>query len=116
MLNACTRRVVLECVVVIKFLAERGLPFRDQNKIIVSKSNGNYLGVMELISKLYPFLAAHMVKHKLQHANGKDVAQPHTSSTVCNEFIANMGEQVMYYIINELKAAKIFLGVNRLHA
>ena len=55
-------RVVLERVVeVIKFLAERGLPFRGQDEIIGSKSNGNYLGVLELISKFDPFLAAHMV-------------------------------------------------------
>ena len=103
-------RAVLERVVeVIKFLAERGLPFRGQDEIVGSKSNGNYLGVLELISKFDPFLAAHMEKQKLQHANGKGRGSTtYLSSTVCGEFITIMGKQVMDYIINELKAAKFF--------
>ena len=46
-------------VEVIKFLAERGLGFRGQNETIGSKSNGNYLGVLELISKFDQFLSTH---------------------------------------------------------
>ena len=96
-------------VEVIKFLAERGLPFRGQDEIVGSKLNRNYHGVLELISKFDPFLAAHMEKHKIQHATGKGRGSTtYLSSTVCNEFIAIMGEQVMGFIINEVKAAEYF--------
>ena len=99
-------RAVLERVVaVIKFLAERGLPFRGHDEIVGSKSNGNYLRVLELISKLDPFLAAHMEKHTLQLPE-KDVAQLHTYHQRCAMSLEIMGQ--VNYIISELKAAIYF--------
>lgn len=54
------RSVLLRIVEVIKFLAERGLAFRGDDEIIGSPNNGNFLGILELISKFDPFLADHI--------------------------------------------------------
>lgn len=45
---------------VIRFLASRGLPFRGENLIIGSAKNGNYLGILELLSEIDPFLEEHL--------------------------------------------------------
>eukprot|EP00733_Pompholyxophrys_punicea_P000890 Pompholyxophrys_punicea_v1_NODE_352_length_2174_cov_2.601603.p1 type:complete len:163 gc:universal NODE_352_length_2174_cov_2.601603:427-915(+) len=54
----------LERVVsVIKFLSSRGLPFRGSDQTIGSHNNGNYLGILELISEYDPFLKSHLEKY-----------------------------------------------------
>ena len=70
-------------VEITKFLAVRGLPFRGQDEIVDSKSNGNYLGVLELISRFDPFLAAHMENIKFNMLLEKDVAQLHIYHQRC---------------------------------
>lgn len=42
------------------FLAERGLAFREDDQVIGSKHNGNYLGILELLSEYDAFLAQHI--------------------------------------------------------
>lgn len=46
-------------VAVIKFLSEKGLPFRGNDEHLCSSSNGNYLGLLELIAQFDPFLREH---------------------------------------------------------
>ena len=64
--------------------------------------------MLELISKFDPFLAKHM-EREIQNAtrNGRG-STTYISSMMCNEFIAIMSEQIMDFIINELKSAKYF--------
>lgn len=54
------RKVLYRIVEVIKFLGARGLAFRGNDQKLGSKHNGNFLGVIELISKFDPFLAEHL--------------------------------------------------------
>lgn len=49
------RDVLQRAVEVIKFLAERGLPFRGDDEVFRSANNDNYMGVIELIAKFDPF-------------------------------------------------------------
>ena len=109
-------RAVLERVVeVIKFLAERGLPFRGDDELIGSGFNGNYLGILELISKFDPFMAAHMEKHRVRQEDMSGQSGPqgrgstsYLSSTICNEFITIIGKKVLHIIIDEVKRAKYY--------
>lgn len=54
------RQVLQRVASVVKFLASRGLAFRGSDEIFGSKSNRNFLGVIELLSKYDPFLASHI--------------------------------------------------------
>ena len=56
------KNVLNRVVNVITFLATRNLAFRGSEKKIVSQTNGNYLGIIELISLYDPFLAEHFIK------------------------------------------------------
>ncbi|XP_050515543.1 uncharacterized protein LOC126890557 [Diabrotica virgifera virgifera] len=54
---------VLERIIsVIKFLATRELAFRGTHERIGEKRNGNYLGLLELLSEYDPFLKDHINK------------------------------------------------------
>lgn len=54
------REVLKRVVAVIQFLSERGLPFRGDDEVIGSPHNGNFLGILEVISQFDPFLAEHI--------------------------------------------------------
>ena len=98
------KNVLQRIVAVVKFLAERGLPFRGHDEIIGSQANGNYLGILELISQFDPFLAAHIDKY----GNRGRGHVSYYASTVCDEFIQIMGQKLFQLIIHELKCAKYF--------
>ncbi len=51
-------KVLRRVVAIIKFLSEKGLPFQgdDDDELLESPHNSNYLGILELIAQLDPFL------------------------------------------------------------
>ena len=51
------REVLKRVIAVIQFLSERGLAFRGDNELLGSPHNGNFLGMLEVISKFDQFLA-----------------------------------------------------------
>lgn len=48
--------ILKHIVAVIGFLEEQGLPFRGKNELFGSSNHGNYLGILELISKFDPLI------------------------------------------------------------
>jgi hypothetical protein len=98
-------QTVLQRVVeTIRFLAERGLAFRGSDETIGSPSNGNYLGILELLSKFDPFLAEHINSH----ANKGKGHTSYLSKTTCEEFIEILGTVILDRIISELKSCKYY--------
>ncbi|KAK0137416.1 Zinc finger MYM-type protein 1 [Merluccius polli] len=98
------REVLRRVVAVIKFLSVRGLAFRGDDELLGSSSNGNYLGLIELIAEFDPFLKDHLEKYGQK---GKGTTS-YLSSTVCDELICLMGEKVKRRIASELQQAKYF--------
>ena len=96
------RKVIERTVSVITFLCERGLPLRGKDEIIGSPSDGNYLGVIEVLAKYDSFLAQHIT----MFANKGRGHTSYLSSTICEELISLMGSKVLDTIIQELKSAK----------
>ncbi len=98
------KEVLRRIVAVIKFLSERGLLFRGDDEHMCSSSNGNYLGLLELVAQFVPFLREHLEKYG-QKGRG---TTSYLSSTVCEEFICLMGEKVKKTIAEEQQHAKYF--------
>jgi hypothetical protein len=88
--------------VIIKFLASRGLPFKGDNHTIGSVTNGNYLGIMELLSQFDPFLCEHNKKYGIV---GTGIPS-YLSVTICEEFTELMGSKVLAAIFTEIQKAK----------
>lgn len=89
---------------VVKFLSSRGLPFRGSCEKFGSSSNGNYLGLMELIAEYDPVLRIHIEKK----GNAGSGITSYLSKTTCEEFIKLLAETVLENILKEIKDAKYF--------
>ena len=68
------------------------------------KDNGNYLGLLELLSQFVPFLAEHIRRYG-NKGRGK---VSYLSSTICEEFIKILSDRVKAKIIAEIKKAKYY--------
>ena len=98
------QQVLRRIVSVVKFICVRGLAFRGKNELIGSSNNGNYLGILELLSEYDTFLAEHISNH----ANKGRGHASYLSSTICEEMIELMGHKVLSVIVDEIKTAKYF--------
>lgn len=98
------KNVLTRCVATIAFLCERGLPLRGSNEIIGSSNNGNYLGILELISQFDPFLSQHI----RQHANRGRGHASYLSKTICEELVTLMGHKVLDAIKQEILKSRYF--------
>ncbi|XP_057188964.1 zinc finger MYM-type protein 1-like [Triplophysa rosa] len=98
------REVLKRVVAVITFLSERGLPFRGNDEVLGSPHNGNFLGILEVISQFDPFLAEHINKYG-QKGRG---STSYLSSTICEDLIKQMGDKIKATIAAEIQQAKYF--------
>ena len=91
-------------VAVIRTIAERGLAFRGSVESFGSHSNGNFLGLLELLAEFDPFLAAHIE----QFGNCGKGTPSYLSKTTCEEVITLMAKKVLTSIVSEIKLAHYF--------
>ena len=89
-------KVLQRVVSIVKFLSSRGMAFRGENENIGSQHNGNYLGVLEWIAQYDPFLSSHLAKYRNQ---GQE-RPSYLSSTISEEIIEIMGNQVLTVIVD----------------
>ncbi|KAG8175346.1 hypothetical protein JTE90_027047 [Oedothorax gibbosus] len=97
-------KVLTRVVAVIKFISQRGLSIFGENETIGSAHNGNFLGILELLSTFDPILAGHINKYGNK---GKGVTN-YLSSTIVSELVAIMSRKVLEVIIQQVHQAKYF--------
>ncbi|XP_065658227.1 zinc finger MYM-type protein 1-like [Hydra vulgaris] len=107
--EADTWRKILERILdVILFLGERGLAIRGKSDLIGDSHNGNFLGLLELISHYDPILKEHVIKVKQSQDKGQRLQAHYLSNRSQNEFIGLCAAEVRRQIIEECKSAKYF--------
>lgn len=89
--------VLKRVVAVIKFLCERGMPSRGHEEKWGSPHNGNFMGLIELISEFDPFLKQHLLS--CQNRNSI-----YLSKTIYEEIVEIMGKQVQKTIIDQINS------------
>lgn len=91
------------------FLAGQNLPFRGHRENVLSENRGNFLELIELLSKYDPVLREHLTKLELsKQSNSHKVLTSYLSPTTQNEFILLLGGMVKEKILNDFKKAKYF--------
>nr|XP_022902185.1 zinc finger MYM-type protein 1-like [Onthophagus taurus] len=89
---------------VILFLSANNLSFRESHEVIGVPNNGNFLSLIELLSKYDPVLMDHVNRIK----NSKKRIVHHLTHRSQDEIIAALGNEVLNKIKNDIKAATYF--------
>jgi hypothetical protein len=98
------KEILLRLVTVIQKMTERNMPFRGKNEKFNSPHNGCYLGILEIVASFDATLA----KHIDLYANKQKGSTSYLSSTICDEIIELMGNEVLKLIVYEIKKAKYY--------
>ncbi|XP_008186940.1 uncharacterized protein LOC100574288 [Acyrthosiphon pisum] len=88
----------------LKVISARGLPYHGDSEIIGNNNNGNYLGILGLISEYDPFSKNHLE----EFGNKEKGHLSYISKTIFNEVILLLKTNVMHYITNEIKISKYY--------
>jgi len=96
--------VLKRVVTVVKFLCEQILSFRGDNEVFGVLNNGNYLGMLELISQFDLFLKEHILKYGNQGTENPS----YLSKTIREELIQLWKKKVVRTIIEEIHIAKYY--------
>ncbi|XP_042209606.1 zinc finger MYM-type protein 1-like [Homarus americanus] len=91
---------------VLKFICERGRALRGDDEVIGSPHNGNYLGLLELLAEYDDFLRQHIQNHANRGTGHTNYL--YLSSTICEEIVRLMGNEVLNEIISRIKLSKYY--------
>ena len=100
--------VLKRIIDVILFLGQRGLAFRGSSQRIGDSNNGNFLGLIELLSHWDPLLKEHVLRVKESQRKGERLQVHYLSAESQNEFISECSEIVKQRILRERQTAKYF--------
>ncbi|XP_004211956.1 uncharacterized protein LOC101240530 [Hydra vulgaris] len=102
------KQVLRQILDVTLFLAERGLGFRETSDLLGVAANGNFLGILELLSYYDSVLKDHLNKMmKSQKLKRRQLAN-YLSPEIQNEFVECCAKKVLDVILSEREAAKYY--------
>ena len=97
-------RAVLErLLTIVQFLAERNLAFRGSVEKLGDPTNGNFLGLVEVIGKFDVVLSEH-----LRRIKSDEMSDHYLGKTMQNQFIQLLADEVLQKICKRLTDAKYF--------
>lgn len=96
-------QILKRVVAVLKFLSSRALSVRGHEKW-GSLYNGNFMGIIELLSEFDPLLQEHL--RRCQNQSAKTVT--YLSKTTYEDIIRLMGTQVLRTIVEQINKAPYF--------
>lgn len=93
---------------IVLFLGERGLAFRGHSSKLGDPHNGNFLGLVELLSHYDPVLAEHVAKVKKSQVNNQRLQVHYLSWEIQNDFIQSCADLVIDAILEERSKSKYY--------
>ena len=85
------------------YLAKYKLAFRGTNEKLYKKSNGNFLGLIEMLQEFDP-----VIKEHVRRITRDDMHVHYLGHTIQNELILLLAREIKSEIIKKVKQAKYF--------
>lgn len=95
--------VLKRLLCIVQFLGTQGLAFRGTNSTVFKESNGNFLKLVEHISRFDTVLSEH-----LRRITSKETYVHYLSKDIQNEFISLLSSKVSEHILDELQKATYY--------
>eukprot|EP00112_Aurelia_sp_Birch-Aquarium-sp1_P011535 Seg2424.4 transcript_id=Seg2424.4/GoldUCD/mRNA.D3Y31 product="Zinc finger MYM-type protein 1" protein_id=Seg2424.4/GoldUCD/D3Y31 len=102
------KTILARIIDVVVFLGERGLPFRGSSQRIGDIHNGNFLGLIELLSRYDPLLRVHVTKIQVSQEKGERLQAHYLSASSQNEFIGLCAEFFRSCVLDEIDDSKYY--------
>jgi hypothetical protein len=97
------RKVLFRIVAIVKFLGKHNLAFRGHNSKLYEDSNGNFLGLVEMLAEFDPVIQEH-----IRRITNDETHVHYLGPRVQNELIHLLGSAIKSEIIRKIKEAKYF--------
>ncbi|KAK9714019.1 hypothetical protein RND81_06G065900 [Saponaria officinalis] len=97
------KKVLGRIISVVKFLATHNLAFRGSNAKLYQSSNGNFLGLIEMLAEFDPITQEHV-----NRINNDDIHFHYRGHNIQNELILFISSAIKSEIIKNVKQAKYF--------
>ena len=104
--EAVKRCNFLKCIIDVLFLGECGLAFSGSSHWIGDPNNGNFLGLIELLSRWDPILQEHVQRVREYQKNGECLQVHYLSPESQNEFISESSNLVKQHFLLERGSSK----------
>jgi hypothetical protein len=100
------RKVLFRIVCIVKFLAKHSLAFRGTNSKLYEDSNGNFLGLIEMLAEFDPIIQEHVCC-----ITNEETQLHYLYPKIQNELIHLLGSAIKSEIIRKIKRAKYFSDI-----
>ena len=97
------RKALFRIICILRYLAKHSLAFRGTNSKLYDDSNGNFLGLIEMLAEFDPFIQEHVC-----HITNKETHVHYLDHKIQNEFIHMLASTIKFEIVKKIKRAKYF--------
>ena len=95
------RKVLFRIVAIVKFLAKHSLAFRGHNSKLYDDSNGNFLGLIEMLAEFDPVIQEHV-----RRITNEETHVHYLGPRIQNELIHLLASTIKSETIKKIKSAK----------